>query len=156
MSTELVSRIGKAPLYICDVMRFVLALLVCLSSFPVLGQAVAPVDLHTREYYQQKSEEQRHLAKVFLIGGSAMMFTGMIGFNGNTGPGDRGAADVYGYMFVGGSLLGLASVPLFISASRNEKRATARLSLENRRLELPGKDSYASCQPSVTLTIRLK
>lgn len=131
-----------------------LAVAICVPSF---GQLPDTVRLGSQEDYQRKSEEQQHLAKVFLIGGSAMMFIGMIGFNNSSGPSDTGAADIYGYMFVGGSLLDLASVPLFISSSKNAKKATAAIGISNQRIPGPGTDRrfFNPC-PSLTLTLRLR
>lgn len=81
-----------------------------------------------------------------------MMFTGMIGFNNTS---EYGAADSFGYMFVGGSILALSSVPLFISSSRNAKKAEAAVSLQHQRVVLPppGSSTTYTC-PSVTVTIR--
>lgn len=81
-----------------------------------------------------------------------MMFAGMIGYNNVN---EYGAADAFGYMFFGGSIIALTSVPLFISASRNARKAEAALSFQHQRVILPppGSSTRYAC-PSVTLTIR--
>jgi hypothetical protein len=92
------------------------------------------------------------LASVFLVGGSTMMFAGMIGYNHVN---EYGAADAFGYVFLGGSIMALSSVPLFISAARNARKAEAALSFQHQRMVLPppGSCTIYGC-PSVTVTFR--
>jgi hypothetical protein len=133
--------------------RLVLLLILALP-IPTYGQSLDSTRLPSSEYYQRKSESQHYLAKVFLIGGSAMMFTGMIGFNATS---EYGAADFYGYMFVGGSLLALGSVPLFISSSANARKASLAVSIRNEKLVLPTYKAISpGSYPALAIVVMLK
>jgi hypothetical protein len=141
--------------YYCIVMRATAVFLLCILCTLSAAQepSSSPATSLSKEDYLRKSESQQYLAKVFLIGGSAMMFTGMIGYSSAVE--SSGGAGAYGYMFVGGSLLALTSVPLFISASRNDRKASAAIALQPQRIDfVPQKNSPTWC-PALTLTIRV-
>ncbi len=108
--------------------------------------------LKTKEYFLQKSKNQRTTAWILLSTGAAAIITGTIIDNSHKG---KEQSYTGGFIEVGGIICTLTSIPFFISSSKNKKRAT-RLSINNRKILLPHSNSFVlRFQPSVSLCIPL-
>ena len=97
-----------------------------LLAFLLLLRAAAqePVIVKDKQYYLDKSKSQKTAAWIFAGAGTAMIIGGAIGFSQNFevfGPGGETEA----LIMVAGVPVALASIPFFISASRNKGRAEA-------------------------------
>jgi len=78
----------------------------------------------SKEYYLQKSSNQKKTGWILLGGGAVLATIGGIGFGENFGIfTDSATADGYGFMFLTGIISGLSSIPFFISSGNNARRA---------------------------------
>jgi hypothetical protein len=101
-------------------------------------------DVLDSDYLWQKSKNQNTAGKILLVTGTTMTVVGIIGFGNNSMSFDDGIlkggnaqkADAYGYIMLAGLVMDLASIPVFIFASRNKKRA-ARLGISNQLIYKP-------------------
>lgn len=88
-----------------------------------------------------------------------MTLTGAIGFDKNfvimEEGGDSKKADIYGFITLAGLVMDIASIPVFISASKNKKRA---ISLETNS-QIPHyplrKQASWQCQSIPALTMKI-
>ncbi len=111
----------------------------------------------SKEYYLKKSKTQKTIGFVMVGAGVALIATGLITENHrvnndplealtNTGP---------AILIVAGSGVALGSIPLFIGASKNKKRALA-ISFNSQPVYLPQQNVVAiKIQPRVSLKISL-
>lgn len=111
----------------------------------------------TKEYYLQKSKSQKTTAWVFLGVGAAAVITGAIVGTSlkeeddlNTGF-DKMATG--GGIMLAGTVSCLVSIPFFISASKNKRKAMA-LSTGFQQIPIPVK-SLAIKQPGIALSITI-
>lgn len=91
-------------------------------------------DKAPRDYYLQKSKNQNTAGWILLGTGATMTVIGIIGFGNNfvifgEGGNDH-KANTFGFIMLTGLAMDLASIPVFISASRNKKWAS-RLEFSN-------------------------
>ncbi|MEP6261660.1 MAG: hypothetical protein ABJ092_08790 [Gillisia sp.] len=109
----------------------------------------------SKDYYLQKSKNQRTAGWVLLGAGAGIGIIGAIvsaealtedWFFGDSKKSDTG-------LIIGavGAASSLASIPFFISASKNSRKA-AQLSLESQRYIIPGKE-ISGVQPALSLKI---
>ena len=113
------------------------------------GQTTNP----EKEAYLQKSKEQRNTGWTFLAIGTTMATVGAIGL----GSGDFWSSDTgsYGFLFFMGLGVDLASIPFFISAGHNARKA-ASISINNQKILIPQQNTIsAKYQPALTLKINL-
>lgn len=106
-----------------------------------------------KEAYLQKSKEQRNTGWTFLAIGTTMATVGAIGL----GSGDfwSSDSDSYGFLFLMGLGVDLASIPFFISAGYNARKA-ASISINNQKILIPQQNTIsAKYQPALTLKINL-
>ncbi len=105
----------------------------------------------TKQYYLEKSRNQKTFGWVLLGGGTALAIIGGIGFD------KEGifssSADAYGFMFIGGIVADLASIPLFISSAKNARKA-ASMSFHQQRIMIPGMN-YSSGIVQQTVSLRI-
>lgn len=85
-------------------------------------------DIDKGHSYLEKSHRQRSGAVALLVVGSGAIIAGLIGASSNT---FSQSGDIYGYIFLGGVGMSLGSIPLFIAAHRNTKKAEYLLRYEN-------------------------
>ena len=139
-----------------------ITLLITLLSFAasVFAQEALP---HGQEYYLQKSKNQKTAAWVLLGVGTTMIVVGMVGGMSTFGSSDypfiseedASAMDTYGIIMFVGIAGDLASIPFFISAGKNKKRAAA-VTISNQPLYLPHNGSIAvKYVPGITFKISL-
>jgi len=110
------------------------------------GQSTEPVPQFDKEYFLKKSRKQKTAAWIFLGAGTAMI--------GVAAPGNV-SFDILPVLVIGGGTCIITSIPLFIAAARNKRKA-ANLAFEMKtvpRLETAGPVSQAL--PSLTLKIQL-
>jgi hypothetical protein len=129
--------------------------------FPVLllftvnafSQAI-PSNEFSKEYYLQKSKSQKSTGWILLGGGAALAIIGLIGFSSTFDIWDSSSeSDSYGYLMLGGSVISLASIPMFISSGKNNRKA-ATISLNNQSILVPKQGSLVqNSQPSLSLKI---
>lgn len=93
-----------------------------------------------KEYFLQRSKNQKATAWILLGAGAGAIITGAIIDNANK---DGNQSFTGGYLEIGGIVSCVASIPFFIDASKNKKRA-AGLSFRQRKIVLPQKNSFAS------------
>ena len=128
---------------------FILFLLFVVKSF---SQTEANLE-HSKDYYLQKSKNQKTIAWILLGAGTTSIIVGVIQASGKSNDlGDIGDGAVPALVGIG---LDLASIPFFISSSRNKKRA-ASLTINNQNILLPQQSSLClKMQPAITLKINL-
>ena len=142
-----------------------------LKSFPVLLSSSFAVDTLIREiksdenlkqFYFQRSKNQKTTAWILLGGGTGLVIGGTIILVGDAmayifsmgNQGSTAAFDVAGTFIYTGIIADLVSIPFFISASHNKKLA-ASISCENQRTYNSPNNSFSSnIHPSLTLKIR--
>ena len=93
-----------------------------------------------KDYYLEKSKKKKTVAWVLLGTGTAAIITGLIMVK----PHEKGVEPSYTPFFfeAGGFLVSLVSVPFFISARTNKKRA-ANVSLNMDRVFVPADNSIS-------------
>ncbi len=127
--------------------------MVFLITTTLLGQNTINQE-HNKDYYLQKSKDQNKTAWILLSAGTVISVVGLIGFSSTYDLWDySNKTDIYGYMMLGGGLLGSASVPLFISSGKNARKA-ATISFNNQPILCPTQNfCVQNPQPSLLLTI---
>jgi|SRR5579872_430120 len=96
----------------------------------------------SRDYYLNRSKNQKDVGWVFLGGGTAMAVIGIIVFSqGNILSADDSKTDVGGFLVLGGIVTDLASIPFFISSGKNARKA-ATISLIKQDLFFPHHDGF--------------
>lgn len=109
--------------------------------------------LLTEEEYLRKSKSQKTAAWV-LFGGGLGMVSGGIAINLSGGILNGNGSKGLWLSYVGGATV-LSSIPLFITASKNKRKA-ASVSMSNEKIQTLQKGSFAyKFVPAVRLTIRL-
>ena len=97
---------------------------------------MAQTSAFTKEYYLEKSKKQKKTAWIMLGGGAALAIIGAANFSSSWDSGSNSETDVSGFVFLGGMLSALISIPIFISSGVNHNKAV-RLGLESQSLLLP-------------------
>jgi hypothetical protein len=126
--------------------------------------------LETKAFYLNKSKNQRTTGWILLGAGTATALVGLIGAATSTNEmfgellvaWDTEAAakasskgDTYAFIMLIGIAADLVSIPFFISASHNKKKAST-LSFSNQTIYFPLDKSYCrNLYPSLTLRIKL-
>lgn len=101
--------------------KLILLLALFLMMPNIHGQEASKAD-ETKNYYLEKSKNQKTTAWILLGSGTAMAIGGAIGFSENFW---ESSADTYGYIMIAGIVADLVSIPFFISASKNKKKAAS-------------------------------
>lgn len=111
----------------------------------------------TKDYYLQKSKNQKTVAWVLLGGGLGIAAAGGIVqlFHENQRNGGFNLDFTGAFIAIGGGVVALSSIPFFISSSKNKKIA-ASIAISNQNIFLPQQNSFAlKTQPTLTLKIGL-
>ncbi len=83
-------------------------MLFSLLTISVFGQTT-----FSKEYYLQKSKNQKKTGWILLGGGTLMAVIGAVSFNSNyNSSGDYGSTDAAGFLFLGGVAADLISIPV--------------------------------------------
>jgi len=133
---------------------FIVALTATCSSFSQQTQ-LDTVKHGTKDYYLQKSKRQKTGAWVLLIGGTALMGTGLLIADSKNATFDQ--AGTGAIMFGIGFLADLGSIPLFIASSKNKKRAMkASVSLKIQDALAVRKQNIMNARfPAISFHVRL-
>ncbi|MFI5133156.1 MAG: hypothetical protein ACHQEB_02415, partial [Chitinophagales bacterium] len=119
----------------------------------VFSQLTNSTPVLTKQDYLLKSKQQKSTAKILLIGGitsSLIMPFAWIFTQKN----DNGL-NVFSTIFIVGLIAIPASIPLFIAAHQNKKKAMS-LSLKNEKMQQLNKNGPVyKAVPSLSLTIQL-
>ena len=129
---------------------FVLCLLIMVNIY---GQE-AVAQNQTKDMYLQKSKNQKTAAWVLLISGTAMAIGGGIAFDNSYDDSSNTSTDIYGIIAVAGVVADLASIPFFISAGKNKRKA-ASLSF-NMQNYLPYPENLITSNPVPSISLRIK
>ncbi len=114
------------------------------------GQVITSQE-NSKDHFLKRAKSQRTVAWVLLGGGTALFFGGaLISVNRTI---DRNSA--WDYLSVTGLVADIVSIPFFVSAHHNKKKA-ARVAFTNQKIILPGKNNIGFLtQASVTIKIGL-
>lgn len=117
---------------------------------------------YSKDYYLEKSRNQKNTALVLIGGGTLLAIIGAASFDAgwhvardgdSTSLSPASETDFFGFMFMGGVAAGLASIPFFISAGHNARMA-ATISLNNQKMLMPALSaSSVKTLPTLTVTI---
>ena len=110
-----------------------IAISICLCT-AILAQQAKPVGQQSKEYFMLKSSKQKKAAIILLAGGGALVITGFaLGYGSaadqlvsaiGSGENDETFTAAMVMFFTGVSAMA-GSIPLFIAASKNRKKAMA-------------------------------
>lgn len=128
--------------------------MVCLLSVVNIHGQEAVEQYQAKDYYLQKSKNQNTAAWVLLISGTAMAIGGGIGFNNNYDESSYTATDISGMIMVAGVVADLASIPFFISAGKNKRKA-ASLSF-HMPYHLPYQENQITSNALPSISLRIK
>ena len=78
-----------------------------------------------KEFYLSRSRNQKNTAWILLLSGTAMTIGGSVAFDKSWDEGSAMATDIFGYITLAGVMADLASIPFFISAGKNKRRAAS-------------------------------
>ena len=137
-------------------MRVLLTIFLLLSVMTLSAQGTK----ETKEYYLNKSKNQKTAGYILAGGGAALIISGIIVGNGdnNNDPNelDFGPNFDAGLWLVGGGLVSaLASIPLFISSGNNARKA-ASIVFGHQKIMIPQFYSQKRIiQPAISLKIHL-
>lgn len=115
----------------------------------------------SKDYYLQKSKNQKTVAWVMLGGGVAMATAGLVITNKhvNDDPfealNNLGTTSGSAILTIAGIGSALGSIPFFISSAKNARKA-AKISFNNQRILFPQQNTFVcKIQPTLTLKIGL-
>ena len=135
--------------------KIIVALMLLTVAFSTFGQRLA-AQQQPKEFYLQKADKQTQAGWILLGVGTVGIVTGAILGSQDSGDDIYSNENIVGYvLLIGGIGLDLCSIPLFISASNNRKRAaTISVGLQN---SYPQQRSpfATSVQPAVIVRINL-
>lgn len=123
-------------IYMKKIICLPLFLLFSISIFSQQSQSPAL----SKEYYLQKSKNQKTTGWVLLAGGTAIAIGGGILFGNSDFLSGDSNADAGGYLMLGGIAADLISIPFFISSAKNARKA-ASLSFNNQKILLRGESN---------------
>jgi hypothetical protein len=108
-----------------------------------------------KDDYLQKSKNQQTAGFILLACGTTLAVVGAISFNHNYDYASNSAADISGFLMLGGIVTDLVSIPFFISSAKNARKA-ATISFNNQKILFPLHNTFiAKTQLSITLRIGL-
>jgi hypothetical protein len=134
---------------------FYLALLIAMATASFSQQPATKTAL-TREEYLQKSKNQKTTAWILLGGGAALSTGAMIWAVQDLFSPDQGQ----GALFIAGVSAMAGSIPLFIAAARNKRKAaempvTITTKLENART-FQNRQLHTTFYPAITVRLGFK
>lgn len=114
------------------------------------GQVITSQE-NSKDHFLKRAKSQRTVAWVLLGGGTALFFGGAL-ISLNT-YGVFGRTNAWDYVSVTGLVADIVSIPFFISAHHNKKKA-ARVAFTNQKIILPWKNNIGFLtQASMTIKI---
>lgn len=133
----------------------IVTLMLLAVVFSTFGQRLA-IQPQTKEFYLQKANNQMQAGWILLGVGTVGVVTGIILGSQDSGNDIYSDENIVGYvLFFGGLAVDLCSIPLFISASNNRKRAaTISVGLQSYPPQ-PIANTATNVQPAVILRINL-
>ena len=103
--------------------KILLMLVPAVLTLNTFSQTIHPT--YPKNHYQQKSKHQKTAAWILLSGGTIMAVAGGISFSSNWDLGSNSATDVSGFIMLGGIIADIVSIPFFVSAAKNKRKAAA-------------------------------
>lgn len=138
-------------------MKKFLTMLALLSAMTLFAQGTT----ETKAYYLNKSKNQKTVGYVLAGSGAALIISGIIAGSGEDNNQDPNELDfgpdfeVGMWLLGGGIVVGLASIPFFISSSNNARKA-AIIGISYQELKLPRSGGEVTVlQPAISLKVRL-
>jgi hypothetical protein len=137
-------------------MKIILVVLTILSLATISFSQSTVDPEFTKDYYLAISKNQKTIAWALLGGGTAIAVTGMILGKQEDKPGDLGYDsnfDAGMWLFGGGIVADLVSIPFFISSSNNARRA-ASVSLYIKKVNYgEGYHQNVKTKPAICLSV---
>lgn len=141
--------------------KVVIVSMLLLFASVSFAQEITPTQ--TREYYSVKSNKQKKVANILLIGGAACIAVGILIPKGEvTDPGfiftTKHKNDGIRGTFAGVGILSmLGSIPFYLISSKNKRKANAAtLSLNNEKILFPQQNVFVfKTQPAVSIKLKL-
>lgn len=133
--------------------KIILLLIVSLLTFKTFSQTIQPA--HSKDYYLQKSKKQKTTAWILLGGGTLMAVVGGISFSNNFDVfSSNSGTDASGFIFLGGVLADIASIPFFISATHNKRTAAMIVLNHQNNYMIVQNRAILKTQPAISLQFR--
>jgi len=107
----------------------------------------------SKDDYLLKSKNQNTTAWILLAGGTTMVIVGLANFSDSYDYGSESSTDITGFVVLGGIVVDLISIPLFISSAKNKRKA-ASFSFEPQKLLVPQHNTSIPKQ-QMALTLRI-
>ena len=137
-------------------MKKIIGSLLLLSVMATAFSQQPTTPVKDKQYYLDKSQSKKTTAWILLGAGTAAAVAGYIGFNDNFDLSGSSSADAYGFLFVGGVVADLASIPFFISAAHYKKLA-ADITIGNQNIYLLKQNSIAISKiPALIIKIHFR
>lgn len=136
-------------------MKKILVFMVLLAIMAeVFGQEAGKSSLD-KDFYLALSKKHNTTGWVLLLSGTAMIVGGAVAFDSSWDEGSATSTDISGFILLAGVIADLASIPFFISAGVNKRKA-AYLSLNLQHYPPnPGYAGYSGPAASLNLRIHL-
>ena len=132
--------------------KIIICLVLLLFGFQSFSQA-PPGSTGSKEYYLQKSKNQKKTGWILLAAGTVVAVGGGIGFGNNFDLFQSNTkADIYGSIMAGGIVADLVRIPFFISSGRNSRRG-ARISMSSQLIDFPRGNSNYVKHPAISVKI---
>lgn len=142
-----IERVGKKLSIMKKTVFSLTLLLFVIKSF----SQVLPSPSLKKDYYLQKSKNQKKAGWILLTAGTIMVVGGAVAFDKSRHSGSNSATDISGFIILAGIVSDIVSIPFFISASENKAFPVA---INCRRVQ---QKAFASnTQPTLTLRVGLR
>lgn len=129
---------------------FIVHLLIVVTIY---GQE-SVIQSQSKDMYLQRSKNQNTTGWVLLISGTAMAIGGGIAFDKSYEKDFYTAPDIYGIIMLAGVVADLVSIPFFIKAGINKRKA-ASFSFNMQNI-LPYHENSITASPVPSISVRIK
>lgn len=136
-------------------MKKILVFMVLLAIMAeVFGQEAGKSSLD-KDFYLALSKKHNTTGWVLLLSGTAMIVGGAVAFDSSWDESSATSTDISGFILLAGVIADLASIPFFISAGVNKRKAAyLSFNIQDYTPALSfGKNNYPAC--SITLHLHL-
>jgi hypothetical protein len=134
--------------------KIIVTLILLTVVFSTFGQRLA-LQQQPKEFYLEKSKKQKTAGFILLGVGTAMVIGGAAAFNSSWDSESNSSTDFYGFVMLAGVVADITSIPLFISAGINKRKAaTLSVGLQGND-PLQRSPFITHVQPAVILRINL-
>ena len=131
--------------------KIILGIMLLILATSTFSQQTNPSTTLTKQDYLKKSKHQKNTAFCLAGGGIVVWLAGVSKYMNQNDDIDGGGETAMAI----GSIAALASIPMFIIASKSKRKA-ASVSINNEKIQTLQKGSFAyKFVPAVRLTIRL-